>query len=46
MNDEEEENRCTDLSTFLTNPTAGYTKLSLCFKRIGPEGGVAIGQSL
>ena len=47
MNDDEEEKICTDLATFLRkNPTAGYTGLYLKFKRIGPQGGVAIGQSL
>ena len=46
MNDEEEENMCTDLATFLTNPTAGYTELNLWGNNLGPEGGVAIGQSL
>ena len=46
MNNEEEENKCTDLDTFLANPTAGYTVLELIFRNIGPQGGVAIGQSL
>ena len=46
MNDEDEEKLCTDLATFLTNPIAGFTKFHLRFKRIGPQGGVAIGQSL
>ena len=48
--EEEEENKCTDLATFLGNPTAGYTILNLSAwfgtKMIGPKGGVAIGQSL
>ena len=31
---------------FLANPRAGYTELNLRDKRIGPQGGVAIGESL